>query len=247
MMRGYAFGLLCLTVLTLSPARARGQSPEVPNMHAPPRTFILAEVLEYSPGGVDRPIRYDVEAWHGGDYNRLWLKADGEQGTEDGAGELEFQALYSRLVSPFWDAQIGVRFDVHYGEGTARSRAALAVGLEGLAPYWFELEPTLYLDQDGVISASLTAAYELYFTQRLVVEPRLETFAALEEVREFGIGRGINDVEFGLRARYEVRREFAPYVGFAWARRIGGTADLAHEAGEPVREASFMAGLRMWR
>ena len=243
----HAAAALLLGVLALARPLV-AQSPEVPNMQPPNRTFLFFEVLEFAPAGVESPVRYDFSGWHGGDVNRVWFKADGEQGTTaEGGGEAELQLAYGRLIHPFWDAQLGVRVDAHYGEGETNTRVALAVGLQGLAPYWFELEPTLYLDQGGIVSAGLTAAYELLLTQRLVVEPRLESFASLKAVPEFGIGRGLNDVELGLRARYEFRREFAPYVGVVWARRVGGTADLAHAAGEPVRELSFVAGVRLWR
>lgn len=228
-------------------AAAAAQSPEVPDMQPMRRLFLQSEVLEYAPGGVDNPIRYDLLGWIGADVNRVWLKADGEHGTGAGGGETELQALYGKLIAPYWDAQVGVRFDAHYGEEETATRAFLALGLQGLAPYWFELEPAVFLSQHGDLSASLTASYELLFTQRLIVEPRVEASAALQEVEDFGVGRGLNDIEFGLRARYELRREFAPYVGFVWARRVGGTADLAHAAGEPVREFSFVLGLRMWR
>ncbi|HUF26008.1 MAG TPA: copper resistance protein B [Gemmatimonadaceae bacterium] len=134
-----------------------------------------------------------------------------------------------------------------YDNDDTRTRAHLALGLQGLAPGWFELEPTLLVSQHGDVSANLTASYDLLFTQRLVLQPRLETHAAAQGVPEFGVGSGFNDVELALRARYELRREFAPYVGVLWSHRFGDAADLARAGGEPVRELSWVAGLRLWR
>lgn len=209
--------------------------------------FVLTEVLEYAPDGPERPIRYDLLAWYGGAYNRVWAKVDGKHGTRNGGGDTELQLLYGRLISPWWDAQIGLDVDVRYGEGNTDTRASLAVGVEGLAPGWFEVEPTLFVSQHGDISAKLTASYDMLFTQRLVLQPRLETSVAVQEVPEFGVGSGFNDIELGARMRYEIRRELAPYVGVLWVRQFGGTADLARTAGEPVGDFLMVAGLRLWR
>lgn len=209
-------------------------------------SLVLFEVLEYVPGAADDPVRYDLEGWWGGAYNRLWFKADGEQATVKSEGGTELQLLYGRLIAPFWDAQIGLRMDVEYGDHSPQTRAFLALGVQGLAPYWFELEPSLFISQDGDVSASLSAAYDLLFTQRLVLEPRLDVGAAVQAVPEHGVGEGINDFGLGLRARYEVRREFAPYLGVSWSRRLGATADLARDVGTSVSETSIVAGVRAW-
>ena len=208
---------------------------------------MLAEVLEFAPDSVGRPVRYVLLGWRGGASNRIWAKVDGEHGTRDGGGETKLQLLYGRLLTPWWDGQVGVRMDAQYGEGATSTRTSLALGVQGLAPGWFEVEPTLCVSQDGDVFASLEASYDLLFTQRLVLQPRLETSVALQEVPEFGVGSGFNDVELGMRLRYEIRRGIAPYVGFSWERRIGGTADLAHASGEPVREFSLVAGIRLSR
>lgn len=239
--------LATLGVLLVTSVQVRAQSHETMGMQPMRHTFLQSEVLEYAPGNAGNPIRYDLQGWTGYDVNRLWFKADGEHATQESGGETELQALYGRLISPYWDAQFGVRFDVNYGGGEAQTRAHLALGLQGLAPYWFELEPTLFIDQKGRVSASLEASYELLFTQRLVVEPRAEVGAAIQEAQSFGVGRGLNNVEFGLRARYEIRREFAPYVGVVWGHQVGGTAALARAAGEPTRGFSVVAGLRLWQ
>lgn len=210
-------------------------------------TFVLAEVLEFVPDAVGRPVTYDLLGWAGGESRRLWAKAEGRHGTRQGTGQTELQLLYGQLISPWWDAQVGAKVDIHYGAGSTSTRASLALGVQGLAPGWFEVEPALFVSQDGDISASLEASYDLLFTQRLVLQPRMETRAALQDVPKFGVGSGLNDVEIGLRMRYEIRREFAPYIGITWSNQFGETADLARAAGSPVRDLQFVAGLRLWR
>ena len=209
-------------------------------------SLVLFDQLEYAPRAEARPISLDVTGWYGGAYNRVWFRAEGEQGTAEDGGEGEASVFYGRLVTPYWDALAGVRVDGLWGDDTA-TRASLAVGFVGLAPIRFEFSPTLFLSQDGDLSGRLEAEYQILVTQRLVAEPELELNAALQEVPEFGVGRGLNDVELGMRLRYEFRREFAPYIGYSWTRRMGGTADLARAEGEPVSEGAFVAGLRVWR
>lgn len=209
-------------------------------------SLILIDQLEYAPGGEGRPVSLDLTGWYGGAYNRLWFRADGEQltATSGGAGHMEL--FYGRLVTPYWDALAGVRVDRKWGDASD-TRAHLAVGVTGLAPMRFEFSPTLYLSQDGDLSAQIEAEYQLLITQRLVASPEIELRAALQEVPDWGIGSGLNEVGVGLRLRYEFSRKFAPYVGYAWTRRLSGTADYARDAGERVSEGVFVAGLRLWR
>lgn len=207
--------------------------------------FTLLDRLEIAPGLEEAPIVADATGWWGGDVNRLWLRAEGEQATEGEEGAVEAEALYGRLVSPFWDALVGVRVDHRWGAGR-ETRAHLAVGLEGLAPMWLELAPTLYVSQDGDVSAQVEAELDLLVTQRLVLQPRLEVQVAVQDVPEFGVGSGLGDLELGARLRYELRRELAPYVGVTWHRLFGDTADLARQAGEDDSRLSVVAGLRAW-
>lgn len=205
----------------------------------------LVERLEVAPRRDGTPIVLDALGWLGGDVNRLWVRFEGDQATETEEGELEVQAFFGRLVSPFWDALVGIRYDARWGEDTA-TRAHLAVGLEGLAPHWFELEPTVYLSHEGHLSAELEVEYEVLVTQRLVLQPRLETSVAVQDVPEFGIGSGLTGLELGARLRYELRPELAPYAGVVWHRRLGDTADLARAAGQDVSNVAFVTGLRAW-
>jgi copper resistance protein B len=209
-------------------------------------SLILFDQLEYAPGGEGRPLSLDATGWYGGAYNRLWFRAEGEQLTTEGIGEAEVQLSYGRLVTAYFDALAGVRVDQQWGDGSD-TRAHLAVGLVGLAPLRFEFSPTLFLSQEGDLSARLEAEYQVLITQRLVASPEIELNAALQDVPEWGVGSGLNDVELGLRLRYEFSRKFAPYVGYEWMRRVGGSADFAREAGEGVSDGAFVAGLRVWR
>lgn len=242
-------GALALLLLALArPADAQGigliQLKEM--MAWGTGSLILVDKLEYAPDAEGRPLSLDLSGWYGGAYNRLWFRSEGEQLTAMSGGEGQAELFYGRLVTPNWDALAGVRVDQQWG-GENGTRAHLAVGVIGLAPMRFELSPTLYLSQDGDLSGRLEAEYQVLVTQRLVAEPELEVNAALQEVPEWGVGRGLNVFELGLRLRYEFSRKFAPYVGYAWTRRVGGTADLARAEGEPVSDGAFVAGLRVWR
>lgn len=203
--------------------------------------YLFADNLEQATGFAAKPVRFEGDAWYGGSYNRLWVKLDGDVGTHgDGQGEVEIQALFSHLVSSYWDLQAGVRVDRAWGD-LGRTRSHLALGLQGLAPYWFEVEAALFISTSGDVSANLQASYELLFTQRLILEPEIEV-----NVPAWGVASGFTDTEVGLRLRYEFRREFAPYLGYIWQRSFGGTADLRRNAGEPLHRRSLVAGFRMW-
>ena len=224
------------------------------------RTFLLADVLEFQPNGPETPLNFEGLGWIGGDYQRLYLRARAEQPTEGrGGGDLRADVLYGRLLTPFWSAVAGVHFDTRARAGRdvagvatkpgggRVSRGNLAIGLLGIAPYWFEVEPTLYVSQDGDVSVDFETSFDLLFTQRLILQPRLELNAAIQAVPEFGVGSGLNDVELGARLRYEIRRKFAPYIGLAWFRRTGGTAAMARAAGAEVGGSVLAIGIRLWR
>ncbi len=210
-------------------------------------TMVLTEVLEYAPHAGTRPVLFDLIGWTGSAKNRFVLKADGSVATDGQATHGEYQALYGRLVSPFWDAQVGVRTDLRSAGGTSASRTGLLVGLQGLAPGWFELEPSLFVPTDGNAALDITGSYDLYLTQRLILQPRLETSFSLRDDPAFGIGRGVSGSSLGVRTRYEVRREFAPYVGVVWERDFGRTAELARLAGRETSDVALVVGLRLWR
>jgi copper resistance protein B len=247
MNRPLAAALTALAVLFGVPGPSGAAND--PHMHDmmtwQPELFVMSELLEYVPFAQERPVRYDLTGWIGGDTNRVWMKAEGSQSTEAEAGETELQVLYGRLISPFWDVQAGLRLDLGYG-GETDARVLLTLGLEGLAPGWFEVEPSLFISHGGDVSATLTTSYDLYFTQRTVAQARFETSVAVQSVPEFGVGSGINGIDLGLRVRYELARQFAPYLGVAWRRQLMETADLARAAGADVGQVSAVVGLQLW-
>ncbi len=210
-------------------------------------SFTLFEKAEFRTGDETDAAVVDAQGWVGGDYQRLWWKVEGEQETKDAkTGEIEVQALYSRLFSPFWDFQTGVRVDRQYSGRTRDTTGYFVVGLEGLAPYWFEVEPTLFLSEKGKISFRFTSSYELLITQRLVLQPRIDVNAAFQDDNKRNVAAGFNDLEVGLRLRYDIRRQFSPYLGVTWRRLLGGTAGLARGAGNETSTTSVVFGLRTW-
>ena len=221
-----------------------GENSDIPPVHDNEifATFI-ADRVEYRTGDGENDLLWDFQAWIGSDYRRLYLESEGEWLVEpDEAEEALLELLYGFNISVYWDLRFGVRHDFKPGP----ERTFGAFGLQGLAPYWFEAEATAYISEDGDISAEIEAEYDLLLSQKLILQPRLETGLALQEVEEHGVGRGFTDLELGLRLRYEIRREFAPYIGVSWSRQLGETADLAREEGEEAAVTRFVAGVRFW-
>ncbi|KQT35274.1 copper resistance protein CopB [Sphingomonas sp. Leaf412] len=185
--------------------------------------------------------RWDGEFWSGGDVDRLTVKSEGEGTFGDGAGG-EVQVLYSRAVGPYFNLQAGVRQDIAPGP----DRTYASVGFEGLAPYWFDVEGAAFLSDRGDVLGRLEGYYDQRITQRLILQPRVELNLSAQDVRSGRLGSGVTDAEAGLRLRYEVVREFAPYVGVSWERRFGGTARYARADGEDTGGFSLVAGVRAW-
>ncbi len=243
-MNRYAVGTvlavtLAVAVVRPAPVRAQVMDDRI-------YSLVLFDLFEYQQTGAENPVTWDVQWWIGVDFTRFWIKSEGAQSTTAGGGEVEVQTLFSRLFAPFWEWQAGLRLDTRYGAAADRTRILAVVGLEGLAPYWFEMEPAVFVSQDGDISARVTTTYDMFVTQRLIAQPRVEVNAAVQEVVEFGVGSGLNDIELGFRLRYEIRREYAPYVGVNWLRRLAGTAGLARLTGEAVSDLAAVGGLRVW-
>lgn len=184
---------------------------------------------------------YDAQAWFGRDYDRLVLKAEGDI-AKGRLQEARTEALWGHAVATFWDTQLGARYD----SGVGSDRGWLAFGIQGLAPYWFNVDATAYAGNSGRTALRLSAEYELLLTQKLILLPRVEMnlYGKRDEARE--IGRGLSDATAGLRLRYEFTRQIAPYVGVEWARKFGGTADFARAAAEDTQNTRLVAGLRFW-
>jgi len=204
-------------------------------------TFFQADKLEYRAGD-DNAWAWEAQGWVGGDFNKLWLKSKGEKVEGGDFEKSEVQLLYSRLISDFFDVQMGFRHDFE----PEPERSYLVLGLEGLAPYYFEVNASAFLSDEGEFSARLEGEYELLFTSKLILQPTLELEWWGSDVAEREIQSGFTDLELGLRLRYEIVREVAPYVGLHWERKLGDTASLARDEGEGIDNLYVVAGLRLW-
>lgn len=205
--------------------------------------FLQSDRLEYRSNEGSPVLLWDAQGWYGGDLRKLWIKTEGEYLEDESRfEEAELQALYSRAISPYFDLQAGIRHDFEPDPATAYA----VVGVQGLAPYWFEIDAAAFLSEDGDVSARIEAEYEWLLTQRLILQPRTELNLSLDDVEALGVGSGLSTAELGLRLRYEIKREIAPYIGISWSRAVGDTADFARAEGEDVDSLSFVAGLRMW-
>lgn len=242
-------GALVLALALIAPAALAQQDPfplppkewPKPVMDTERFTFLLLDRFEYRARSGKDSWAWDGQAWFGGDYNKLWLKSEGEAEAKGRVEEADALALYARRITPFWHLQAGVRQEIR--PKPAQNYGVLA--LQGLAPYWFDVEASAFL-RGGEVSGRLEAEYDQLLTQKLTLQPRIETNWSGSADPARGVGKGINDVELGLRLRYEIRREFAPYIGINWTRKVGDTADLARSRGEDVKEYGMVAGLRVW-
>lgn len=208
--------------------------------------FLIVDRLEYTSINGSNPLVWDTQGWIGKDYHKFWVKAEGEAMTVEKEGEMEFQGLYSRAIGPYFDAQAGIRYDITYDRAGNRSRGFAVLGLQGLAPYFFEVDGALFISENGDVSAGFEAEYDLLFTQRLIGQPRFETNIAIQEVEEWSVGSGFNNVKLGFRLRYEIRREFAPYIGISWNRKLGDTAEFTRIDGGEASVFGLVGGVRMW-
>ena len=206
-----------------------------------PMSMLLLDQLETFHGKDGNGQAWKAQDWYGNDADKLWIRTEGERsrGKLDNA---ELEVLWNRSVATFWSSQLGARHE--WGRGPDRNW--IAFGFQGLAPYWFELEATAYVGPSGRIAARLHAEYELLFTQRLVLQPELEVNVYGQSDPARRIGSGISDAQLGLRLRYEIRREFAPYIGVVLTRRYGATASYARRDGHPRQDRQFVVGMRIW-
>jgi len=206
-------------------------------------TALIIDRLEAGFGDGGDTYLWDVQGWSGGDINRFWWKSEGEGEFGGALEQAELQALYSRAVTPFWDVQAGVRQDFRPdGDDTTH----LVLGLQGLAPYWFEIDAAAFLSTKGDLTARVEAEYDQRLTQRLILQPRLEIDASASDIPELEIGAGLSSIEAGVRLRYEFRKEFAPYVGVEWSRALGNTADYIEARGGEAEVTRVVVGLKAW-
>jgi copper resistance protein B len=203
----------------------------------------MFDQLEDRTDGTEHTFRWDGEGWIGTDMNKLWIKSEGvvSNGTMSD-GDQEF--LYDRPIPRmrYFDAQVGIREDLDSGP----SRTWAAIGIEGLAPYFFDFAPTLYIGKGGDVAGRVNASYELLFTQRLIAEPEVEMNFYSQDDSARGTGSGLSEIDTGIRLRYESSRKSAPYIGFAYDGTYGDTAAFARQDGESTSDPRFVFGIRSW-
>jgi len=202
---------------------------------------VLVDNLEATRVDGSTSVPYDLEAWFGRTYDRAVLKSEGDiESGEIGEGRTEL--LWGHAFAPYWDRQLGVRYD----SGRGPNRSWLAFGIEGLAPYWFDIEVTGYVGESSRTALRVDASYDMLLTQKLILQPRLEANFYGKPDIERGLGSGLADLSAALRLRYEIRRELAPYVGIEWVNQYGETKDLTRAAGADPSDTRIVAGIRFW-
>lgn len=207
----------------------------------PFNTFMLLDRLETQRADGANALDWDFEGWAGTNANRLWIRSEGERRDGD-THHAELEILYGRPVARWWDVVAGVRED--FAPGPSRSWAAF--GIKGLAPYRFEVEATAFVGEGGAAAARFESRYEFLITNRLILQPLVEADWYSQDDVPRNTGSGLASAEWGLRLRYEFRREVAPYVGVTRERLFGDTADLARARGTDTRETRLVAGVRLW-
>lgn len=205
-------------------------------------SFILFNIAEYVARKGADGYRWEAEGWFGGDVNRLVVRTEGEGDIRGATEKAEVQALYSWAFDPWWNWQIGVRQDIRPNP----QRTFAVASIEGLAPYWFRTVGAIFLSNKGELTARAEGFYDQRVTQRLILQPRGEINFSAQRIPELGSGAGVTDIELGMRLRYEVRREFAPYVGVEWVSKVGDSARFARAAGESPSFVHVVAGIRAW-
>jgi copper resistance protein B len=235
--RSFAFVAILAAAICLSVADdARADMEDDPLL-----LTVILDQLEMRDVGGDNTLSWDGQGWLGRDLHKIWFKTDGER-TAGSTDEAELQFLYSKVIARYWDFQLGVRHDFK----PSPSRSWAAIGFKGLAPYFFDIDAAAFIGESGRTALRFEAKYELLITQRLILTPDIEINLYGQNDPDAGIGAGLSDLEAGLRLRYEIRREFAPYIGVNWSRLFGSTADFARIAGDKSSETQLVIGLRAW-
>jgi copper resistance protein B len=232
------------TLPNLSPARGTWPQPVDDKQRF---YLLLVDQLEYQRVRNVDALSWNVLGWYGQDVNRLWVKSEGTQYPSTvGGGDADVQVLYGRLISPFFDVQTGIRYEEHTERDRSPKRAFLVLGLQGLSPYSFDLEPTLFLSDRGKLVFRFSGTYDLLLSQRLILQPRVDTEIAASGDKDFGAPRGVNEVGTSARLRYEIRREFAPYIGVGYQQSYDiRRTRIQNEGGSP-NGLQLVFGIRMW-
>ena len=250
-----ASGGLILATLSIASAQSSTNSlkPNYSDLSVPPVPYYQPMFPDQQPFGSMRfeklewngpgsNARWDMEAFVGGDYDKIFLKSEGfYDGKTRKLEEGQMQVLYSRLISYYFDAQFGVRQDF----SAKSNRTYATIGVEGLVPFFIEIDADLYISQKGEVSAALTAFHDVLITNRLILQPRIDLKLQAQRVSDLNLGSGFTDVELGARLRYEVTRNVAPYIGVVWDRKLGETAGIARANGEAVGSLFVAGGVRV--
>ena len=201
----------------------------------------ILDQMEMRDVGDDNTFSWDAQGWFGQDLRKLWFKTEGER-TEGETDEAELQFLYSKAIARYWEIQVGVRHDFE----PSPSQSWAVIGVQGLAPYFFETDIALFIGESGRTALRFESEYELLLTQRLILTAEIEVNFYGQDDAKVGVGSGLSDIEAGIRLRYEIRRQFAPYIGVSWSKLFGNTADFAKIAGQDTSESQLVIGLRAW-
>lgn len=201
---------------------------------------VMIDRFEVRKGDHGNPVVLEADAWFGKSVDKLWLKTDVEA-VDGELEEAQLQVLYNRAISPFWDIQAGVRHDF---KPVKRTWAAL--GVQGTAPYFIETDATLFLGKSGQTALNVSAEKEIMLTQKTVLIPEVAMTIYGKDDHELGVGSGVSDLNVGLRLSHEFRREFAPYIGVNWSKKLGKTADLAEHHGDKTQDTEFLLGIQAW-
>lgn len=204
-------------------------------------TKLMIDQLEVRNSNGNSHTAWEADMWIGKDLNKLWIKTEGEIANGE-TEELEVEVYYSRSIARYWDFQVGFRHD----SKPAPQRDWFAIGFKGLAPYYFDIDSTLYIGKDGQTAFRLKGEYELMFTQKLALSVEGETNLYSESEPLLGIGSGLSDLSLGLRLRYHIKPELAPYIGVRWGKKFGETADFARLAGDDTEDTQFVIGIHLW-
>lgn len=238
-----------MTLTELLDRAAQPPPPEYPLTldDSPLRAYALIEQLEYRVKEEGKnAVGVEGQGWVGYDYDKFWWKVEGEAAFDGrDEGEVEVDLLYSRLIAPFWDVQAGVQVASDWESGDSKERWSGVLALQGLAPGMFELDNSIYLSEDGDLTANVEAEFNVRLTQRLVLQPRTEFQLAAQDVAERALGSGLTDVLFDLRLRYEIRRRLAPYVGVRYQTLTGETENIAERAGSNTDDWALLLGVRL--
>jgi copper resistance protein B len=225
------------------PAAMHGSQAALLRDHGRMSTYRLRfDRLEFGASDEGETYAWDTDFWYGEPLSRLWIKTEGEGAFGDELERGEVQALYSRAITPFFDLQGGIRYDF----APDPQRGHLVLGVQGTAPYWFEIDAAAFLSNEGELTARVEGEYDLLITQQLILQPRVEIELSAQDVPELNIGAGVTSAEAGLRLRYEIVPEFAPYIGVQYERAFGRTADFREAEGDSAGTISFLAGVRIW-